>query len=126
MIRRALVAALTVVVLFSMPASAQDSAQVAAGRALYAEHCALCHGADGKRGQGFQTPIWGQGTMIGSKFGNAQGLFEYMQLLMPFQDPALMTDDQKLAVVAYMLANHGAIPRGGEVTAANMASIAIK
>lgn len=111
--------------LAASPAIAQDSAQVAQGRALYAEHCALCHGADGRRGQGFQTPIWGAQTQIG-KFGTAQGMFEYMQLLMPFQDPSLLTDEQKLATVAYMLANHGAMPRTGEVTAANMASIPIK
>lgn len=111
--------------LAAAPALAQDSAQVAQGRALYAEHCALCHGADGKRGQGFQTPIWGAQTQI-AKFANAQGMFEYMQLLMPFQDPSLLTDEQKLATVAYILANHGAMPRSGEVTAANMASIPIQ
>jgi mono/diheme cytochrome c family protein len=108
------------------PVFAQDSAQINNGRALYAEHCAQCHGADGKRGAGFQTPIWGQGTMIGTKFGHAQGLFEYMQMLMPFQDPSLLTDEQKLAVIAYMLSHHGAIPRSGEVTASNMAGIPIK
>jgi hypothetical protein len=38
----------------------------------------------------------------------------------------MLTDDQKLAVIAYMLANHGALPRDGEVNASNMASIPIK
>jgi mono/diheme cytochrome c family protein len=106
-------------------AAAQDSAQVAKGSALYAEHCATCHGADGRRGTGFQTPIWGAQTQIG-KFGNAQGIFEYVQMLMPFQDPTLLTDEQKLAVVAYLLANHGAILRSGEMTGANMAGIPIR
>jgi mono/diheme cytochrome c family protein len=126
MIRGRLLGAAAVAALSNMPVLAQESAQIAAGRALYAEHCALCHGPDGKRGAGFQTPIWGQGTMIGSKFAHAQGLFEYMQMLMPFQDPAILTDDQKMAVVAYMLANHGAIPPSGEVAASNMASIPIR
>lgn len=112
--------------LAAAPALAQDSAQVAQGRALFAEHCSLCHGADGRRGEGFQTPIWGQGSLIATKFGNAQGLFEYLQVLMPFQDPSLVTDEQKLAILAYMLANHGAMQRAGEVTAANMASIPIR
>ena len=123
MIREVLIVTVS---LAAAPAVAQDSAQVAQGRALYAEHCVLCHGADGKRGEAFQTPIWGNGTMIASKFGHAQGLFEYLQMLMPFQDPSLVTDEQKLAVVAYMLANHGALPRTGEVTSSNLASIAIK
>jgi cytochrome c len=123
--RTMLVAAALAVASLTSPARAEDSAQISLGRTLYAEQCALCHGADGKRGQGFQTPIWGAQTQI-MKFGNAQGLFEYVQMLMPFQDPSLMTDDQKLATIAYILANHGAVPRTGEVTAANMGSIPIK
>ena len=85
----------------------------------------MCHGADGKRGEGFQTPIWGEGSFLASKFGNAQALIDYMQI-MPFNDPALMDPVQKLAVVAYMLANHGAIPRSGEVTPQSASSIQIK
>lgn len=105
-------------------ATAQDSAQVAKGKELYAEFCTLCHGLDGKRGEGFQTPIWGEGALV-SKFGNAQGMIDYMQL-MPFNDPTLLDDAQKMAVVAYMLANHGAIPRSGEITPQNAASVPIK
>ena len=105
-------------------AVAQDSAQVAKGKELYAEFCTLCHGADGKRGEGFQTPIWGEGAFI-SKFGNAQGLIDYMQL-MPFNDPMLLDEPQKLAVVAYMLANHGTIPRNSEITPQNASTIPIK
>jgi mono/diheme cytochrome c family protein len=105
--------------------AAQESKQVAAGRGHYMETCQLCHGEDGKRGAGFQTPIWGEGALIASKFGNAQALIDYMQL-MPFNDPTLLDDDQKLAVVAFILANHGSIPRTGEVTNANAAKIEIK
>lgn len=106
-------------------AAAQDSRQVAQGKHHYTETCQLCHGADGKRGEGYQTPIWGEGSFIASKFGNATALIEYMQL-MPFNDPTLLDEAQKIAVVAYMLANHGAIPRSGELTPQNAASIPIK
>lgn len=93
---------------FVAPALANsESPQIAQGRAHYAEHCQLCHGADGQRGEGYQTPIWGSGTQI-AKFGTAQGLLDYMQL-MPFNDPSLLNESQKLAVVAFMLAQHGAI-----------------
>lgn len=101
------------------------SAQVTKGGELYKEFCALCHGEDGKRGAGFQTPIWGDGSLIASKFGNVQGLIDYM-LLMPFNDPALLDDEQKLAVVAYMMANHGAIKPGDEIAPAQAASIPIR
>ena len=106
-------------------AVAQDSAQVAAGKEVYAQFCTLCHGPDGKRGEGFQTPIWGQGSLIAAKFGNVQAMIDYMQI-MPFNDPALINDTQRLAVIAYVLANHGTIPRSGEVTAQGASSIPIK
>jgi mono/diheme cytochrome c family protein len=107
------------------PAAAQESPQIAQGKTLYGQFCTQCHGADGKRGEGYQTPIWGPGSLI-AKFENAQGLFEYHQMLMPFNDPALMNDEQKLAVVAFLLANHGAIGQGDSITPANASSIAIK
>jgi hypothetical protein len=47
-------------------------------------------------------------------------------MMMPFNDPTLMTDDQKWAVVAFLLANHGAIKPGDSVSPANAAAIAIK
>jgi mono/diheme cytochrome c family protein len=106
-------------------AAAQDSQQIAYGSKLYVEHCQLCHGEDGKRGVGFQTPIWGEGSLIATKFGNAQALIDYM-LLMPFNDPTSLNDTQKLAVVAYLLANHGAIPRHSEVAPQDARGIAIK
>lgn len=102
----------------------QESPQIAQGRAHYVEHCQLCHGADGQRGEGYQTPIWGQGTQI-AKFGNAQGLLDYMQL-MPFNDPSLLDEAQKLAVVAFMLAQHGAIKPNDSIAPAAAARIEIR
>jgi cytochrome c len=119
------VAALAAALASPCAAAAQESAQVAQGKALYGQFCTQCHGADGKRGEGYQTPIWGPGSLI-AKFETAQGLFEYHQMLMPFNDPSLMTDEQKWAVVAYVLANHGAIKPADTLSPANAPSIAIK
>lgn len=105
--------------------AAQESKQVADGRVHYLETCQLCHGEDGKRGAGFQTPIWGEGTMIGTKFGNAQALIDYMQL-MPFNDPTLLDDNQKIAVVAFMLAQHGAIKPSDVLDPTKATAIPIK
>jgi mono/diheme cytochrome c family protein len=101
------------------------SPQVAEGQRLYAEHCALCHGADGRRGEGFQTPIWGERTQI-RKFNTAFGLFEYNQMMMPFDDPSKLTDAQKWAVVAYILANHGTIARDATLDPAQAEAIPIR
>lgn len=101
------------------------SPQVAEGQSLYAEHCALCHGEDGRRGAGFQTPIWGERTQIG-KFNTALGLFEYNQMMMPFDDPTRLSDAQKLAITAYMLANHGTIARNATLEAGSAAAVQIR
>lgn len=106
-------------------ARAQDSTQVATGKEIYVQFCTRCHGSDGKRGEGFQTPIWGEGSLIASKFGNVQAMIDYMQI-MPFNDPALIDDTQRLAVVAYVLANHGTIPRNGEIKPQGASSLPIK
>ncbi len=54
------------------------------------------------------------------------GLFEYNQMMMPFDDPDRMTDEQKWAVVAYMLANHGVIARSATLEAAGAGAIPIR
>ncbi|MGL4240341.1 MAG: hypothetical protein ACRCTI_04435, partial [Beijerinckiaceae bacterium] len=72
-----------------------------------------------------QTPIWGPDAKIGSKFGNVQTFIDYMQL-MPFNDPTLLDDDQKLTVVAFVLAQHGTIKPTDTLDASKAASIQIK
>ncbi len=52
--------------------------------------------------------IWGPRAQL-KKFETAQGLFEYMQLLMPFDDPTKIDDAARWDVIAYMLQNHKAI-----------------
>ncbi|MCM0019469.1 MAG: c-type cytochrome [Tagaea sp.] len=110
--------------LAAFPAAA-DQAQLDRGRAIYAEYCALCHGADGRRGQGFQTPIWGPQTQI-PKFQNALGLFEYNEVLMPFDGPDKIDEAAKWAVTLYLLVNHGAMRAGQTLSRANAAQIPIR
>ena len=92
----------------STAAIADESNQVARGGVLYKEYCSLCHGADGQRGEGFQTPIWGTSAQI-RKFEHALGLFEYMQFLMPFDNPNKINDQQKWDIIAYMMVKHGSM-----------------
>ena len=90
------------------------SPQVLHGAKLYQEHCALCHGPKGRDASVFPRPIWGPGHDIG-KFGTAKGLFEYVQLLMPFDNPAKIDDASKTAIVAYMLVRNGNLKPDGNV-----------
>jgi mono/diheme cytochrome c family protein len=105
--------------------AAQESKQIAEGRGHYEETCKLCHGADGQRGEGFQTPIWGAEAKIASKFVTVQGFIDYMQL-MPFNDPTLLDETQKLAVVAFVLSMHGAIKPTDTLDASKAANTPIK
>ncbi len=90
------------------PPPAQASAQVLLGAKLYQQNCALCHGAKGRDATVFPRPIWGPGHDIG-KFTSAKGLFEYLQMLMPFDDPAKVDDAGKTAIVGYMLVRNGSL-----------------
>ncbi len=101
-----------------------ESAQVRHGAQLYAQHCALCHGANGEGGAAFKTPIFGPGHQL-SKFKTALGLFEYNQMLMPFDNPARISDQDKLAVVAFQLHRSGLLPPGAVIEMAGTAAIPI-
>jgi cytochrome c len=123
--RFALLTALALLLATDTPAFGQKSKQVAGGARLFAEACAVCHGDDGRAGAGYQTPIWGEGAKI-QRFETALGLFEYNQMMMPFDDPTKLTDEEKWAIVAYMLFNHGAIPAEAELGPNNAASVSIR
>jgi mono/diheme cytochrome c family protein len=105
--------------------TAAPSSQVAEGQRIYLENCAACHGEDGQRGAAYQTPIWGPRAQI-RRFENALGLFEYNQITMPFNEPTQINDVQKLAVVAFILANHGAMAASATLEYAKAADIAVK
>lgn len=102
----------------SPPPPKGASAQVLQGAELYQQNCALCHGVSGRDASVFPRPIWGPGHDI-AKFANAKGLFEYLQMLMPFDDPAKVNDAGKTAITSYMLVRNGnmlaseTLPMGG-------------
>ena len=99
--------------------------QLERGKQVYAQFCTQCHGVDGKRGEGYQTPIWGEGSLLAAKFVNAQNLNEYMQI-MPINDPNLINYTQRLDVTAYVLANHGALAKDAPLQVQTAGQITIK
>jgi cytochrome c len=105
--------------------AASPSEQFRAGQAAYAENCAACHGETGRGGPGYANPIWGPGAQI-AKFRNAAGLFEYHQLMMPFDDPTRVPDDVKMAITLYVLANHGVLQQDARLDAASAGAIALR
>jgi cytochrome c len=92
------------------PALPSDaSAQIANGAKLYQANCAACHGANGRDAVAFPRPIWGQGQDI-KKFLTAKGLFDYLQMLMPFDDPNKINDQDKTAITVFMLFQNANVP----------------
>lgn len=47
-------------------------------------------------------------------------------MMMPFDDPSKMDMEEKLAVTAYLLANHGAIAQSDSITAGEATEIPIE
>ena len=110
----------------SQPPRAQSgSKQFKQGRAVFAETCAMCHGDAGRGGPAYANPIWGPGAQI-TKYRTAQGLFEYHQMLMPFDDPSRVPDDAKWAVTLYVLANQGVLPADGTLGPQNAGTVQIR
>lgn len=91
----------------SLPTNA--SPQIIDGAKLYQSNCSVCHGVNGRDAVAFPRPIWGQGQDI-KKFLTAKGLFDYLQMLMPFDDPNKINDQQKTAITAFMLLQNGNVP----------------
>lgn len=90
------------------------SPQVMMGATLYGTHCVVCHGVNGRDGVTFPRPIWGPGQDI-KKFQNAKGLIEYLQMLMPFDDPMKISDSDKTAIAVFMMVKNGDLPPGASL-----------
>ena len=91
----------------------------AAGKTVYENACAACHGADLKGVAGLPNMpsgpalrlSGGRGTLntpnpvmtVESYWPHATTLFDYVRRAMPFQAPGSLTADEIYAVVAYIL-----------------------
>lgn len=77
----------------------QVRAQVDAGRAVYQQHCAVCHEVEGAIG-----PRLTAQSLAG--YATARALFDYTRLTMPYGASGTLTDEQCWQVVAYLIAFH--------------------
>src|SRR5216683_4813060 len=88
----------------------QGAGTVAAGRELFAAHCARCHGPAGEGDVGARL-VGGQGTLrtprplktVGSFWPYATTLWDYVNRAMPFDQPGALKPPEVYAVVAYIL-----------------------
>jgi cytochrome c len=88
----------------------EGSGTVAAGRTVFAEKCARCHGPAGEGDIGVRL-VGGQGTLntprplktVGSFWPYATTLWDYVNRAMPFDGPGVLTPQEVYAAVAYVL-----------------------
>ncbi|MDP3879822.1 MAG: c-type cytochrome [Dehalococcoidales bacterium] len=72
---------------------------VAAGRTVFVNNCARCHGA---RGQGaFGPTLVGDGVL--DKYENAQALFDMVSVAMPYDAPGTLSREQYLQVISFLI-----------------------
>jgi mono/diheme cytochrome c family protein len=92
------------------PPAIYTAAEAAAGSAVFAQNCAMCHGANL---QGEAGP-----SLIGQSFASAASndtvgaIFAEIAEQMPAGNPGSLTHDQYTQVLAYILSKNG-YPAGG-------------
>jgi len=90
---------------------------VRAGREIYAQQCAACHGDAGQGGP-MDRLVGGVGTLatdkpvktVGSFWPYATTLFDFIHRAMPYNAPQSLSPDQVYAVVAYVLYLNHIVP----------------
>ena len=99
--------------------------QAARGEAVYDRHCSACHLAD-LGGSLEARPLAGDRFMEDWGEGTLDTLFTRIRSLMPFDDPATLSDDAYLDSVAYILQFNG-FPAGRlELMADSLADVQIE
>jgi cytochrome c len=99
---------------FGLP---EGSGTVAAGRTVFADRCAKCHGPKGEGGDVGPVLVGGNGTLatarplktVGSYWPQATTVWDYVNRAMPFDQPGLLKPEEVYAVVAYILNLNGII-----------------
>jgi len=101
-----------------LPAGSGTPAQ---GKAIYAQKCAACHGANAEGGAGGPRLFGGIGTLkapqqpvqtVGSYWPYATMVFDFVRRAMPWDRPKSLSNDEVYASVAYILQLNGLMKEG--------------
>lgn len=103
---------------------------VAEGGRIYAQRCAVCHGAHGEGGP-MDRLVGGRGTLasgkpvktIGSFWPYATTLYDYIRRAMPFNAPQTLSNDEVYAVTAYLLHLNGIVDEHTVLDASSLAAV---
>ncbi|AMV34498.1 Cytochrome c [Pirellula sp. SH-Sr6A] len=85
----------------SLLAAKPDSGSLERGRALYAQRCADCHGADGK-GDTDNPPVWGERSYNdGAGLAKVENLGAWLKVAMPLDD-ATLTEKEAIDIAVFV------------------------
>jgi len=87
------------------PAALYTAQQAADGAAVYAQNCAMCHGADLKGEAG--PPLIGQGFAAAGSDSTIGSVFSVIAQQMPATTPGSLTHAQDEEAMAYILKQNG-------------------
>jgi cytochrome c len=84
------------------------------GTAIYAAHCAACHGDKGQGLADFPALVGGRGSLttskpiltVGSYWPYATTIFDYIRRAMPYQSAGELSADDVYALTAWILAQN--------------------
>lgn len=108
----------------------------AQGAPIYAQKCALCHGARGE-GQGPYPKLIGAEPRQGFPFGTdpnipktignywpyATTVYDYVHRAMPFNAPGSLKPNEVYALVAFLLAENAVIPKNAVMNATTLPAV---
>jgi hypothetical protein len=106
-----------------LPAAPFTADQVGAGRLDYVQHCMMCHG-DKLQGIGDAQKLVGKDFVDAWGHDTTKDLFSAVRVEMPQNDPASLTDEMYLNLVAFLLHANGAKTGTAPLTAGTTVGIA--
>ena len=105
-----------------LPAAPFTAAQADAGRQDYVQHCMMCHG-DKLQGIGDAQKLVGKDFVDAWGHDTTKDLFSAVRVEMPQNDPASLSDEMYLNLVAFLLHANGAKPGAVPLTATTAVGI---
>ncbi|TXL68201.1 c-type cytochrome [Zeimonas arvi] len=106
------------------------SGTVAQGKAIYAQKCAACHGANGE-GKPADRLVGGKGTLatdkpvrtVGSYWPYAPTLFDYVRRAMPHDQPQSLSANEVYALAAWLLHANGIVSADATMDARSLPAV---
>jgi cytochrome c len=107
------------------------SGSVAQGAQVFAQKCAVCHGANAEGTPSGDRLVGGVGSLaspnplktVNSYWPYATTVFDYIRRAMPITNPQSLQNDEVYAVVAYILSFDNVVPKDAVLDASSLPKV---